>query len=153
MCGIAGFISTSRASEASALDATRRMVARMHTRGPDAEGLWTSTGVGLGHRRLAILDLDARANQPMVSTDGRYTIVFNCEIYNFRELRRELEAKGAAFRTMSDTEVLLALFAREGERMLPKLLGMFVFAIDEHIAGEAFIDMWNRLLLHTALVP
>ncbi|MHB8159797.1 MAG: asparagine synthase (glutamine-hydrolyzing) [Thermoleophilia bacterium] len=139
MCGIAGFISTPRASEASALDATRRMVTRMHTRGPDAEGLWTSAGVVLGHRRLAILDLDARANQPMVSTDGRYTIVFNGEIYNFRELRRELEAKGIAFRTTSDTEVLLALFAREGERMLPRLRGMFAFAIWDTQTRELFL--------------
>lgn len=139
MCGIAGFISTPRASEASALDATRRMVTRMHTRGPDAEGLWTSAGVVLGHRRLAILDLDARANQPMASTDGRYTIIFNGEIYNFRELRRELEAEGVAFRTSSDTEVLLALFAREGERMLPKLRGMFAFAIWDTQSRELFL--------------
>lgn len=115
------------------------MVARMHTRGPDAEGLWTSAGVVLGHRRLAILDLEARANQPMVSTDGRYTIVFNGEIYNFRELRRELEAEGVAFRTTSDTEVLLALFARDGERMLPKLRGMFALAIWDTQTRELFL--------------
>ena len=93
----------------------------------------------LGHRRLAILDLDARANQPMVSTDGRYTIVFNGEIYNFRELRRALEADGIAFRTTSDTEVLLALFAREGERMLPRLRGMFAFAIWDTQTRELFL--------------
>ena len=139
MCGIAGFISTALASEASALDATRRMVTRMHNRGPDAEGLWSGEGVVLGHRRLAILDLDARANQPMVSADGRYTIVFNGEIYNFRELRRELEAEGVAFRTTSDTEVLLALFAREGERMLPRLRGMFAFAIWDTQTSELFL--------------
>lgn len=115
------------------------MVTRMHTRGPDAEGLWTSAGIVLGHRRLAILDLGARANQPMVSTDGRYTIVFNGEIYNFRELRRELEAEGVAFRTTSDTEVLLALFAREGERMLPRLRGMFAFAIWDTQTRELFL--------------
>ena len=76
------------------LDAVRQMTARLSRRGPDAEGLWTNAAVVLGHRRLAILDLDARANQPMVSTDGRYAIVFNGEIYNFRELRRELQADG-----------------------------------------------------------
>ncbi|WP_126455633.1 asparagine synthase (glutamine-hydrolyzing) [Sulfuriflexus mobilis] len=139
MCGIAGFTPTSRVSEASALDATRRMVTRMHTRGPDAEGVWASEGVVLGHRRLAILDLDARANQPMVSTDGRYAIVFNGEIYNFRELRCELEAEGMAFCTTSDTEVLLALFAREGERMLPRLRGMFAFAIWDTQTRELFL--------------
>lgn len=115
------------------------MVARMHTRGPDAEGLWTSVGCVLGHCRLAILDLDARANQPMVSTDGRYVIVFNGEIYNFRELRRELETDGVTFRTTSDTEVLLVLFAREGERMLPKLRGMFAFAVWDVHHRELFL--------------
>ena len=139
MCGIAGFISTPQCLKAAALDAVRRMTARMHTRGPDAEGVWTGEGVVLGHRRLAILDLDARANQPMVSIDGRYTIVFNGEIYNFRELRRELEAESVAFRTTSDTEVLLALFAREGERMLPRLRGMFAFAIWDTQSRELFL--------------
>ena len=111
----------------------------MLRRGPDAEGLWSSAGVVLGHRRLAILDLDARANQPMISTDGRYAIVFNGEIYNFRELRRELEADGVASRTSSDTEVLLNLFAREGERMLPRLRGMFAFAIWDTQSRELFL--------------
>jgi len=115
------------------------MIDHMRRRGPDAEGLWSSAEVVLGHRRLAILDLDARANQPMVSADGRYTIVFNGEIYNFRELRQELEADGVAFRTTSDTEVLLALFAREGERMLPWLRGMFAFAIWDTQSRELFL--------------
>lgn len=139
MCGIAGFISTSRVPAASALDAVRWMTNRMHTRGPDAEGLWSGEGVVLGHRRLAILDLDARANQPMVSADGRYNIVFNGEIYNFRELRSTLEAEGVAFRTTSDTEVLLALYIREGERMLPRLRGMFAFAIWDTQNRELFL--------------
>jgi len=93
----------------------------------------------LGHRRLAILDLNARADQPMVSTDGRYTIVFNGEIYNFRELRRALQAQGVAFRTTSDTEVLLVLFAREGEGMLPRLRGMFALAIWDTQSHELFL--------------
>lgn len=139
MCGIAGVVFASSATEASALDAVRRMTARMSRRGPDAEGLWTSGGVVLGHRRLAILDLDARANQPMVSADGRYAIVFNGEIYNFRELRRELEQDGESFRTTSDTEVLLTLFAREGERMLPRLRGMFAFAFWDRRSHELFL--------------
>jgi len=139
MCGIAGFVSTTGVAEPSALNPVRRMTARMHNRGPDAEGVWASEGVVLGHRRLAIVDLDARANQPMVSTDGRYTIVFNGEIYNFRELRRALEIDGVALRTTSDTEVLLALFAREGERMLPRLRGMFAFAIWDRQSRELFL--------------
>jgi asparagine synthase (glutamine-hydrolysing) len=139
MCGIAGFLLPPGVVEPSALDPVRRMTARMSRRGPDAEGFWASDGVVLGHRRLAILDLDARANQPMMSTDGRYTIVFNGEIYNFRELRRVLEIDGVAFRTTSDTEVLLALFAREGERMLPRLRGMFAFAIWDAQSRELFL--------------
>jgi asparagine synthase (glutamine-hydrolysing) len=139
MCGIAGFLFLSDSTEASSLDSVRRMTARMHTRGPDAEAVWAGEGVVLGHRRLAILDLDARANQPMVSSDGRYTITFNGEIYNFRELRRALEVGGVALRTTSDTEVLLELFAREGERMLPRLRGMFAFGIWDAHTRELFI--------------
>src|SRR3954471_12302868 len=123
----------------SALAGVRRMMARMRNRGPDAEGLWTGEGAVLGHRRLAILDLDPRANQPMVSSDQRYPIVFNGEIYNFRELREALRLDGVAFRTNCDTEVLLALFAREGERMLPRLRGMFAFAIWDTHSRELFL--------------
>ncbi len=129
MCGIAGYFYKNEMQSRPAMEAVQKMNARMSLRGPDAEGLWTSAGVVLGHRRLAILDLDARANQPMVSADECHIIVFNGEIYNFRELRRELQSKGVAFRTTSDTEVLLALFAREGENMLSRLRGMFSFAI------------------------
>lgn len=139
MCGIAGYISSQRASEVSAFRVVQRMVDRMQPRGPDAEGLWTGEGIVLGHRRLAILDLDGRATQPMTSVDGRYTIVFNGEIYNFRELRSELEAEGVAFRTTSDTEVLLALFARDGEFMLSKLRGMFAFGIWDARTDELFL--------------
>lgn len=129
MCGIAGLISTPEMGGASAGEPVQRMMDSMRPRGPDAEGVWVREGIAFGHRRLAILDLDARANQPMASADGRYTIVFNGEIYNFRELRRQLEADGVAFRTTSDTETLLALFSREGEGMLPRLRGMFAFAL------------------------
>ena len=139
MCGIAGFVSTGDVQSTSAREAIRRMTDRMRSRGPDAEGVWTGPGVALGHRRLAILDLDARSNQPMLSADGIYNIVFNGEIYNFRELRRELETDGLTFRTTSDTEVLLALYAREGERMLPKLRGMFAFAIWNVRSHELFL--------------
>lgn len=139
MCGIAGFVFSDAVLSDSAREAILRMTGRMRTRGPDAEGVWTGQGVVLGHRRLAILDLDARSNQPMLSADGNYAIVFNGEIYNFRELRRELEADGVAFRTTSDTEVLLTLYAREGERMLPKLRGMFAFAVWDVRSRELFL--------------
>src|ERR1700692_3455308 len=99
----------------------RRALERMRRRGPDDEGTWRAAGVVLGHRRLSILDLDRRAAQPMQSICGRYVIIFNGEIYNFRALRRDLESRGVAFRTTSDTEVILALFIAEGEAILPKL--------------------------------
>ena len=139
MCGIAGLVDTTSALGPNAAAAVRRMADRMHPRGPDAEGEWSGEGIVLGHRRLALLDLEVRANQPMLSADGRYAIVFNGEIYNFRELRQSLEAEGAVFRTTSDTEVLLALFACEGERMLPRLRGMYAFAIWDAQVRELFL--------------
>lgn len=97
-------------------------------RGPDGAGVWTDLGVGLGHRRLSIIDLEG-SPQPMHSPDGRAAIVFNGEIYNFRELRRELEHEGAKFRTSGDTEVILAAWQCWGVDCLEKLHGMFVFAL------------------------
>src|SRR2546421_1213991 len=137
MCGfIAAFGNAEQLLGSSALCSA---LERMRRRGPDDKGTWQGEGVVLGHRRLAILDLDPRAAQPMQSSCGRYVIVFNGEIYNFRALRRELESRGVEFRTTSDTEVILALFAAEGEAMLPKLHGMFAFAIWDCIARRAFI--------------
>lgn len=103
----------------------------MRARGPDAAGLWSDSEgrVGLAHRRLAILDLDPRADQPMVSACGRFRIVFNGEIYNFRALRAELIERSAVLRTTGDTEVLLELWAREGPACLPRLRGMYAFAL------------------------
>jgi asparagine synthase (glutamine-hydrolysing) len=115
------------------------MITYMSARGPDAEGLWVGEGVVLGHRRLAIIDLDSRSNQPMFSADGRYVLVFNGEIYNYRQLRTELENQGEVFHTTSDSEVLLALYARMGERMLPRLRGMFAFAIWDTRLRELFL--------------
>lgn len=139
MCGIAGFCAAGATSVTSKSEAVHRMSARMRLRGPDADGLWIGPGIVLGHRRLAILDLDRRSNQPMLSADGRYCIAFNGEIYNFRELRSELEALGYAFRTTSDTEVLLHLFAQHGAKMLPKLRGMYSFAIWDAVGRELFL--------------
>ena len=125
---VCGFISifTDTAIPPSVADAAME---RMRRRGPDGVGKWRQEGVFLGHRRLAIIDLDTRAAQPMTSNCGRYLIVFNGEIYNHRELRLELESHGEFFVTTSDTEVVLSLFAREGEAMLPRLKGMFAFVI------------------------
>jgi len=103
----------------------------MTARGPDGQGSWIAPNqrLGLAHRRLAIIDLDPRAAQPMFSADGRYAIVFNGEIYNYRALRKTLEMDGFRFSTESDTEVLLQLFAQKREHMLSDLRGMFAFII------------------------
>jgi asparagine synthase (glutamine-hydrolysing) len=97
-------------------------------RGPDGAGLWSAQGIGLGHRRLSIIDLEG-SPQPMHSADGRAVIVFNGEIYNFRELRAELEGEGARFATEGDTEVILAAWQRWGVDCLERLDGMFAFAL------------------------
>ncbi len=135
MCGL---IAQLDAGAGAAIAGVQAALDRMRPRGPDGEGLWQEPGVALGHRRLAILDLDPRAAQPMHSACGRFVIAFNGEIYNFDELRRQRVAAGDTFRTTSDTEVLLALFAAEGEAMLAKLRGMFAFVIWDRITQRAF---------------
>lgn len=136
MCGIAAAFSVPGAYINTA--AVRAAIDHMRTRGPDGEGFWQQDGAVLGHRRLAILDLDERATQPMQSHCGRYVLVFNGEIYNFADLRRGLEATGTVFRTSSDSETLLAMFVREGPAMLPKLHGMFAFVIWDRLSRRAF---------------
>jgi len=125
MCGIAGSVNWDGA-EVATLGA---MTEAIRHRGPDASGLWSEGPVALGHRRLSIIDLSSRADQPMADASGRYHIVFNGEIYNYRELRRQLEKDGMTFRTESDTEVLLSAFIRWGVDALERLNGMFAFAI------------------------
>src|SRR5213592_1946716 len=110
----------------------------LHHRGPDASGCWTNgRSCVLGHTRLAILDLDARANQPMHDPSGRYVIIFNGEIYNYEELRRDWLA-GTRLQSSSDTEVLLHLWAKLGVDCLPLLQGMFAFAIWDDQAESLF---------------
>jgi asparagine synthase (glutamine-hydrolysing) len=135
MCGIAASFAY-RASSADA-DEVRRATDSMAPRGPDGEGLWQSPDgrAVLGHRRLAIIDLSAGGAQPMHSADGALSITFNGEIYNYRAVRERLEAAGAAFRSDSDTEVLLHLYAEKGERMVDDLRGMFAFALWDHQRG------------------
>lgn len=127
MCGIVGIFHCSAPGPVDPVLLTRMCDALAH-RGPDGEGVWTAPGVGLGHRRLSIIDL-AGSPQPMLSADGRAAIVFNGEIYNYRELRRELEGLGAQFRTQGDTEVILAAWQRWGVECLARLDGMFAFAL------------------------
>jgi asparagine synthase (glutamine-hydrolysing) len=131
MCGIAGLFAYDHA--AAPVDRGELRIVRDHmaVRGPDGRGEWFSRDdrVGLGHRRLSIIDLSDRAAQPMASADGQLVITFNGEIYNFRQLKQELEAKGRIFRTESDTEVLLHLYADKGAAMLNELRGMYAIAI------------------------
>jgi len=132
MCGINGQFSYHYAASAVSADVVQRVRDAMRLRGPDGVGYWQSQDrrVALAHRRLAIIDLDPRADQPMHSADARLHVVFNGEIYNYKQLRLQLEAKGAVFRTESDTEVILHGFGAWGlSGMLPKLRGMFAFAL------------------------
>ena len=116
----------------------KKALKHLSRRGPDSEGKWSEDKVFLGSRRLAIIDLKKRANQPMHSLCSRYILVFNGVIYNFLELRDYLLAKGIKLRTYSDTEVILELFALEAEKMLPKLKGMFAFVIWDRVKKKAF---------------
>src|SRR5262245_17545083 len=124
MCGLVAVITPGSMIDRTLLDAMRD---RLSHRGPDGFDSWigaTATGsVALAHRRLAILDLSPQASQPMTSADGQTVITYNGEIYNFVELRDELRALGTAFRTRSDTEVLLAAYERWGDDCLAKLNG------------------------------
>jgi len=131
MCGIAGIVSYGDSAPPADPQALARMTARMAARGPDGNGAWISPDgrTALGHRRLAIIELSPAGAQPMLDPATGNAIVFNGEIYNFRELKHELEASGTVFRSDSDTEVLLQLYARFGERMLEQLRGMFALAI------------------------
>jgi asparagine synthase (glutamine-hydrolysing) len=114
-------------------------VAQAH-RGPDSDGTqwWAGRSSGLGHRRLAILDLSPTGHQPMATPDGRYWITFNGEIYNFREIRHKLEAKGLKFRSTGDTEIVLRAYEQWGSDCLQHFNGMFAFAIFDSLTGKLF---------------
>lgn len=127
MCGIAGYINLQ--GEPTSPVIIKRMTDEIVHRGPDGEGQWIEDNVALGHRRLAIIDLSPAGHQPMISTDHRYVLSYNGEIYNFRELRAELESAGYWFRSQTDTEVLLHAYAEWGEGCLDRFNGMFAFAI------------------------
>lgn len=141
MCGIHGLFRLS--PEAPAVDPAEmdRISAALARRGPDGEGRWVSPDgrVAFGHRRLAILDLSEAGAQPMVSSDGRCRIVLNGEIYNFKQLRAELEQEGHTFRSASDTEVILALWRRDREQMFARLRGMFALALWDGSTGELLL--------------
>jgi asparagine synthase (glutamine-hydrolysing) len=134
MCGIAGIYAYHYAAAEVDRNELRLIRDHMTSRGPDGFGEWYSEDghVGLAHRRLAILDLTERAAQPMTSVDGTLAITFNGEIYNYKDLRENLETLGYHFRTESDTEVLLHLYAEKGEAMVNDLRGMYAFGIWDH---------------------
>jgi asparagine synthase (glutamine-hydrolysing) len=140
MCGIAGLITQNPEARIGA------MLKSIEHRGRDDEGVWTSPifdGEGrqvcLGHRRLSIIDTSSAGHQPMLSQDGSLVVILNGEIYNYRELRDQLTSKGHTFRTQTDTEVLLAAWAEWGEACLPRLNGMFAFALWDARQGALFL--------------
>lgn len=151
MCGIAGY---SGSWDPGIL---ARMSSRIAHRGPDDAGEWhdAERGVGLAHRRLSIIDLSPLGHQPMWDVTGAVGIVYNGEIYNYRELRRELEADGFAFRSRSDTEVVLNLYRRDGEAMLPKLNGIYAFALWDPARGALLLarDAMGVKPLYYATTP
>ena len=125
MCGIAGFVNARGEAEGAVLQAMLRRIAH---RGPDGQGVFLEGRAALGHRRLAIIDLEG-GPQPMFNEDGRFVVVFNGEIYNYQALTEELTAAGHTFATRSDTEVLLHGWEQWGQDLLPRLRGMFAFAL------------------------
>ena len=128
MCGISGLIDFNGQSSVDLREAVQHMTARLAHRGPDAKGIWYEPMIALGHRRLAVIDL-VGSHQPMQDSTRRYVIVFNGEIYNYLELRQELEQLGVQFRTNGDTEVLLNAYLIFGSACLERLNGMFAFAV------------------------
>src|SRR5881396_3626822 len=137
MCGIVGIVNL---NPRETVDEARlkRMRDVLRHRGPDGEGLWIDGPVGLGHRRLAIVDV-ATGQQPMANEDSSCWITFNGEIYTHASLRPELVARGHRYRTQSDTETILHLYEEEGERCVERLQGMFAFAIWDSARGRLLL--------------
>jgi asparagine synthase (glutamine-hydrolysing) len=137
MCGITGIFNLDGAPVSPVI--LRKMTDAVAHRGPDGEGYFTNGNVGLGHRRLAIIDLSPAGHQPMLTRDGRYVLSYNGEIYNFQELRTELEALGHQFHSRTDSEVLLYAYAEWGMGALDRLNGMFAFAIWDKQTRSLFL--------------
>jgi len=127
MCGIAGIVNGDGAAVSPVV--LRRMTDAVAHRGPDGDGLFTDGNVGFGHRRLAIIDLSAAGHQPMMTSDGNFVVTYNGEVFNFQELRIELEALGHRFRSRTDSEVVLCAYAQWGPDAVQRFNGMFAFAI------------------------
>ncbi len=151
MCGITGILNFNGAPIDG--DALKKMTTTLAHRGPDGDGYFIASALGLGHRRLAIIDLSDSGRQPMTTADGRYTIAYNGEVYNFKELRCELEGAGHRFRSRSDTEVLLAAYAQWGADCVTRFNGMFALAIWDGIERSLFLarDRYGIKPLYYAL--
>jgi asparagine synthase (glutamine-hydrolysing) len=153
MCGLSGIfhVDVPKPVDPARVKAMADVLAH---RGPDGSGVWTAPGIGFGHRRLSIIDL-ATGDQPMLSADGRLAVTYNGEIYNFRELRRDLEARGHLFRTESDTEVILAAWRQFGPDCVAEFNGMFAFALYDADADALFLarDRLGVKPLHYAMLP
>ncbi len=137
MCGITGIIAFNEIGKRY-LPKISSATASLIKRGPDGEGFYTGDIIALGHRRLSIIDTSSAASQPFTDASGRYTIVFNGEIFNYKTLRKQLEGKGVIFKSHSDTEVLLHLYITDKEKCLEKLDGEFSFAIYDKEKEELF---------------
>ncbi|MEP5033841.1 MAG: asparagine synthetase B, partial [Parasphingorhabdus sp.] len=137
MCGIAGIFHLETAKPVDP-DRLRKMTDSLTHRGPDGSGIWTAPGVGLGHRRLSIIDLEGGA-QPMLTPDEAQVLSFNGEIYNFQEVRSELESRGHQFQTDSDSEVILYAWRQWGVDCLKRLNGMFAIAIYDQRTRQLFL--------------
>ena len=138
MCGIVGIIAKDETGKQN-FNHLKKAVKELHHRGPDASGVFTHNNIGLGHARLSIIDTSEGATQPFISEDGRYTLVFNGEIYNYKQLRQPLEQKGYSFKTQSDTEVLLYHLIENGTKGINDLNGFFGFALYDKAEEKTII--------------
>ena len=140
MCGILGQIRFVDRGPARGEEIPLRLIALMARRGPDDEGFWNDGHYStLAFRRLSIMDLSDSAHQPMLTRDGRYAIVYNGEVYNFRDLRRELECEGARFRSTGDTEVVLYALVHWGDQALARFNGMFALGFYDSAAKKLLL--------------
>lgn len=138
MCGITGIMAFNQVGAFYMINLAKS-IASLSLRGPDDHGAYVDDFTGLGHRRLSVIDPGPTGKQPFRDESGRYVLVFNGEIFNYKELRSELEQKGFAFRSQTDTEVLLQLYISEGKACLNKLIGFFSFAVFDTVDKELFI--------------
>ena len=138
MCGICGIALPNRSSRRLDSNLIVRMRDTLRHRGPDDKGLFLAEGIGLGHRRLSIVDVEG-GHQPMSCDDGRFQIVYNGEVYNHPDLMADLKSRGIQYRTHCDTETVLRLYEQDGSNFVKKLRGMFAFAIWDGQRRELFL--------------